>query len=275
MSWIEGIIFGIVSGLTEFLPVSSRAHQAIMLQLFGLESVHGFIEFSIHVGCLVAVILSSVTILRRLSRDYKLSRNNRKRRRKNLNTQSVLDVRFVKVACVPVLIAFIFYVHTRDWWQSIPLLAAFLLLNGILLHIPMYLAKGNKDSRNMSSLDGVLFGLCSALGILPGVSRVGAGYSVALARGADSQNALKWSLLVSIPALIVLSCFDLYDMFAVGLAGTDFFLFIKGLLCGVFSYLGARLSISFMRILCVKSGLSAFSYYSLGAALFAFILYLY
>ena len=127
----------------------------------------------------------------------------------------------------------------------------------------------------MSTVDGALFGVLSALSVLPGVSRVGTGCSFATARGAEPQHAYKWSLLLSIPVLIVLTCFDLVSLFTVGMAGAGALYVIKCILCGACAYVGAGLAILLMKTLTVRNNLSLFSYYSIGAALFAFILYLY
>ena len=106
----------------------------------------------------------------------------------------------------------------------------------------------------MSAFDGILFGIGSALSVFPGVSRIGGGFCAAIMRGADPQHAYKWTLILSVPTLFVLSCFDLFF---------------------VFTYLSAVVAITFMKTLTSRAGLAAFSYYSWGAALFAFILYLY
>ena len=275
INWIEALVYGMISGLTEFLPISSHAHQMILLNLFGCTQANGVLNLFVHIGMFAALMVTSGGYIRRLYREYQLSKSTRRRRRRELNMESVFDINFVKMACVPVLISFIFYWKTIQWGDTVPVVALFMLLNGIILLIPTYLPRGNKDSRNMSSLDGVLFGVGSALSVLPGVSRIGAGSSVAIARGADPQNAYKWSLILSVAVLPVLLCFDLYSIFAVGLEGIQFVFVLKGLMSGLLSYIGASLGIALMKVLTVRSGLSGFSYYSWGAALFAFILYLY
>jgi len=275
MNWFEAIIIGIVSGLAEFLPVSSAAHQRIFMQIFGCEEAGNLLKLFVHVGIILALFVSSGGFMQKLYKEYQLSNKIRRRRNRVVNFQSVLDIRFVKTAVVPLLIGYIFYIKTMNWVSSIPIVALCLMLNGLILYIPMYLPRGNKDSRNMSALDGILFGIFSAVSVLPGVSRIGAGCSAAIARGAAPQEAYKWSLLLSIPALIILICFDLYAVFFGEMSGMDVTMMLKCLLSGVFAYLGASLSIHLLKSLTVRSGFSGFSYYSWGAALFAFILYLY
>ena len=275
LNWIEAILYGFLSGLAEFMPVSAQAHQQILIRLFGCDESSSLMNLFVHMGALFAILLSSGGYLNKLSKEYSLSKSHRRRRKREVDMQAVFDVNFVKTACIPLLIGFVLYAKTMGWGNNLPLISVFLILNGIILFIPSYLATGNKDSRNMSALDAILFGLASALSALPGVSRVAGGHTLAVARGADPHEAFKWSLLLSIPALAVLMCFDLYTIFAIGSGATGSFFLLKCLIGFAFSYIGATISIAFMKSLTLRSGLSVFSYYSWGAALFTFIIYLF
>ena len=275
LNWFEVLLYGIVSGITEFLPVSSQAHQMILLNLFGCTDPNSLLNLFVHIGMFAGLAVTSGAYVKRLYIEYQLSKRSRRRRKRELNMQSVFDIHLVKMACIPVLIRFLFYGSTSTWGNSVPIVTAFMLLNGVILFIPMYLARANKDSRSMSSLDGVLFGLGSALSIFPGVSRIGGGFSLAVSRGADPQHAYKWSLILSVPVLLVLCCFDVYLTFTTEMGQIDFIFILKCILSGVCAYFSATLAITFMKTLTTRTGLAGFSYYSLGAALFAFILYLY
>jgi undecaprenyl pyrophosphate phosphatase UppP len=152
--------------------------------------------------------------------------------------------------------------------------AAFLLINGIVLFIPSRMLQGNKDARSMSALDSLLLGLCGALSALPGLSRIALQTSAVRLRGADSSHALNWALLLSIPALAVTAALSLFSLFT-GLGAIQFYCgFFTYLLIFFSTYLGSYLAIFFMRILASKNSLSLFAYYSWGAALFVFIMYL-
>ena len=275
LNLLEALIYGLVSGITEFLPVSAQAHQVILLNLFGCTETNGLLNLFVHIGMFIALMVTSGSYIKRMYREYQFSKSTRRRRKREVNTQSVFDIHLVKMACIPVIIGFIFYNKTLQWGNSIPLIAIFMLLNGVILFIPMYLARGNKDSRNMSLLDSILFGLGSALSVFHGVSRIGAGVSLAVSRGADPQHAYKWSLILSVPVLLILSCFDLFLIFTVGIGQVDLMFVFKCILCGMCAYFSATVTITFMKTLTTRTGLAGFSYYSWGAALFAFILYLY
>lgn len=273
MSWIECILYGLVSGLTEFLPVSSYGHQAILLHLFGISERLYLMEFFIHIGMLLALIYAFGDYVRRIRRQKQLH-NHAKRYRKGVDFQLAGDMMLLKMAAIPMLVGFIFFSSAAKWGSKLYIVAILLLLNGILLHIPMYLPLGNKDSRNMSRLDGLLLGITSVTGILPGISRVGIVSSTAVARGASPVHAFRWASMLSVLALAVLSAIDLFSMFQIGFAGLGFISFLQSIMAGIFSCVGAFFGIWVMKNILAKSGFSAFSYYCLGAAMFAFILYL-
>lgn len=275
ISWLEILLYGIVSGLTEFLPVSAQAHQTILLNIFGLEISHPLMDLFVHGGMLLAVFVSSGSMIRRVYLEYKVSKLHRRRRKRAPNSQAVLDMRFVKMAVIPLLLSFLFYQKTGQWSSKLPILIGTLVANGIILYFPMHLSRANKDSRNMSSLDGVLFGIGSALSVIPGISRIGAGTSIAVARGAEPQHTFRWSILLSIPALAGILFFDVLHLFSVGFNGTNGAFVMKCAIAGICAFCGGYLSISLIKSFLKRNDFTSFSYYCWGAALFAFILYLY
>lgn len=275
INWIQAVLYGIISGLSEFVPVSSQAHQLILRSLFGIHDVDHLMNLFAHLGMLTALGVTTGSYIKRSLHEHSFSKTSRRRRKRQVNPQAVCDVNFISTACIPMLLSFLLYSKTQQWENKVPIVSIFLLVNGIILLIPMYLAKGNKDSRHMSSFDAVLFGVASALSAFPGISRIGIGSSFAIARGADPNYAYKWSLFLSAPVLFVLICFDLASLFAVGLAGAGAVYILKCILCGVFSHIGASLAITLLKAITLRNGISGLSYYSFGAALFAFILYLY
>ena len=186
----------------------------------------------------------------------------------------VLDLRLMRTAAIVLALGFVLYSRIHQWSWDLHYIAPVLILNGILVYIPMHIATGNKDARSMSQLDSILLGLAGYLGMVPGISRVGMISSVAIARGAGREQALNWSLLLSIPALICLIGFDIYGIMTVGLGSLSFAVLLQILLSAAAAYAGSYISIRFMRFMAVQVGFSAFSYYCWGAAMFCFIMYL-
>lgn len=273
-TFLEGLLYAFVSGLAEFMPVSSAAHRHIMLKLFGMNTAHPMMDLFVHGGALFAVLMSCKNQIRKLQREDRLRKIPRQRRKRQPDPATISDSAFLKTACVPLLIGFLFYFGIHNWENALPLSAIFLLVNGLVLHIPQYFPTGNKDSRNMTRLDSLAFGALSVLGMIPGLSRIALNGSYAALRGADFEHTYKWSLLIMIPSLIALSIFDIIFLFSASYSGFGLLFVFQCILAAGLSWLGATLSINLMRAW-VKNGLGGFSYYCWGAAMFAFILYLY
>ena len=274
ITMIQSILYGLVCGFAEFLPVSSQAHRSILNCLFGVDQEDPLMVMFLHIGALLALIISSMSLLQRFQREMEIKRLARRRSRRQPDELALLDMSIVKTACTVLLIGFVFYFEAAALHGNLPMVAIFLVVNGLILHVPLYLPKGNKDARTMSRLDTVLLGLGSALAMLPGVSRVGVSTSVGISRGATPQNAYKWALLISIPALVVHIVLDLVGVVSAGLGQLDFSFILQCIMCGCAAYIGAIGAISLMKMIVYRSGIENFSYYCWGAALFTFILYM-
>lgn len=274
INMIESLIYGLFCGFAEFLPVSSTAHRSILNCLFGVDKEEPIMAMFLHIGALLALLISSRSLLHRLQKELEVKRVARRRSRRQPDELAILDMSFVKTACIVMLIGFVFYFRAAAWSTNLPMIAIFLVINGIMIHIPLYLPKGNKDARTMSRLDAVILGIGNALTVVPGFSRIGVSTSLAISRGATPQNAYKWSLLLSIPALALLIVMDMVGVVSAGLGELDFIFILQCIMCGCAAYIGATGAISLMKAIVHKTGIENFSYYCWGAALFAFILYM-
>lgn len=272
---LEALIYGFVSGITEILPVSSKAHQALMVQMFNSDANVHLLDFMVHFGTLVGLYITCGSQLRRAHRDYRLSRSVRRRSRRQADIQSLLDFQIIKTAAIPLLFGFLLYWSASKLVRPLYWVSVFFLMNGIILHIPMYLPHGNKDSRSMSRLDAVLIGFGSVLGILPGISRIGVVASISVGKGADPSHAFRWGLFLSFPALAALMCIDVYGMASVRMNGIGFPEIFQAFIGAFAALLGTVGAVSVMKLLSSKASYLNFSYYSFGAAILTFILCLY
>lgn len=275
ISIFESLLYAFMSAITEFMPVSSTAHEQILLRLFGLNSVHPMMQLFVHIGILVSLFFACRVYLRHMSREERLRKIPKRRRKRQPDPRIVMDASFLKTACIPLLLGFAFYSSISGWENRLPLSAALLVLNGLILHIPIYFIGGNRDSQSLTRLDAIAFGAVSALGMIPGLSRIGIAASYGALRAADHSHVYKWCLNLSLPAVAVMTVFDVIFMIAAGFAGISFIYIIQCILAAAMAFLGATISIRFVRFIVERAGLNGFSYYCWGAALFAFILYLY
>ena len=270
MSILKSIFFGLVMGLTRILPVSAGAHQQVLFRLFGVTQ-GALLSLLCHVGILAALYWDNRVLLARLSRERKLAAIPPRRRKRPLDTQILLDGRLARTAAifsgVGVLAAI--FLGTFD---SLPILAGMLFLNGVLVLLPQFLPTANKDS--LTRLDGILMGLGGALGAVPGFSQTGGVLTAAVARGADRTKALNWALLSAMGALVCLCVGDLYGAATQGVGTVSVTVLLGYLLSGGAAFLGAMAAMRMLRFLAVKQGFTGFAYYSFGASIFTLILYL-
>lgn len=269
MNWIQSILYGLISGLTEFLPISSQAHQTVFRIISGTGSSNPLYQLLIHIGCLAAVISCSRSALEFFHRERKKHRTNR-----NYSYANALDSRVVKTAAAPLLIGILAIKLSGIVSDNLLIVSVLLLINGVILYIPERMLHGNKNAGAMSVLDSIMIGGLGMLSAFPGISQIGCTSSVAIARGADRQHALRWSLLLSIYALAAICCLDLFRLFSQGAGPLNVMNIIYAFFSGCTAYLGGYTSIQLVRFLIVKTGLSGFAFYSWGTALFTFILYL-
>lgn len=272
MSFFESILYGLVSGFTEFLPVSSQGHQAIMFSLFGLDAREPLRDVFVHIAVLIALMVTCKPLITRLRREQALL--SRSRRRKHTDRRGQYDLRLIKTAGFSLVLGLLFYIVTRKFEFELRYLVIFFCINGLLLIVPEYIRHGNKDARFMTGLDGFLLGVFGACSALPGISRVGMMNAYALTRGADRQQTVNWVLALSVPVLVLYLGFDVYNLFSIGIGIAGFLGVLSCIVSGLMAFLGSYFGIRLVRFLTVQTGFAGCAYYSWGAALFAFVLYL-
>lgn len=274
LNWFESILFGFFSGLADILPVSSQAHQMVLLKLLGEGDVPGELRLVIHLATLGAIYYSCQSQIIRIIRARNLARIPRRRRRRPLDVRSLMDFSLWKTTLIPIIIGFLFYDKAQTLGVHMPLIACFLLVNGIILYIPQFLPGGNKDSRTLSRVEGVLMGLGGAVSVLPGISCMGASVSVGSACGMDRTYSVNMALLMNIAVTVGLCIFDVMSVISVGFSGLSLSVLLCYVLAAAAAFVGVTLGIRIMRTLAVNIGFTGFSFYCWGAALFTFILYL-
>lgn len=272
MSLLDSIIYGLISGLAELLPVSALSHQTLLLRLMGETQRDPIRDLFIHIAVILALITACRPMLSRLQRERRIVHS--KRRGIGHTANGLYDLRLIKTAAVPLIICSLLTVSTNKLGNSLIYIALFSLINGLILIAPEYMRSGNKDARSMTGLDGIIFGLCGALSVFPGISRIACLHTYASARGVSKQNGLNWALLLSIPALVLYCAIDILGVFTVTLNTISFSIFAGYIFSALSAFLGGYAAITIAQFLTVRTGFSGFAYYSLGLSFFSMILYL-
>ena len=272
MNIFECFLYGLMKGVTEFLPVSSPAHGVLLRELFGVQQTSPLQELLIHIGLLIALLISCGTYIEKLRRERKLLAKGRHVKKQDRRIE--FDLRLIQTAAIPTLIGTILYGLFGNKLESLALVAFCLCLNGIVLYLPEHVPHGNKDSSKLSAFQALLIGLGGAISALPGVSRVGASYSCAVYVKSEKSRALEWIYIISIPALVILIAFDFVHIFTYG-AGANLVSGVFGcIISAITALVSGMVGIYTMRFICNRSSVGIFAFYCWGVALLSFIIFL-
>lgn len=272
LSWIESVLYGLVSGIADIFPVSAQGHRLLLLKLFGETKDLELMRFFVHLGIFGAILFHCQPHIVRFLRAKRLSRVPKRRRKRPLDTKSLMDYSLFKTTLVPVILSLFLYSKVQELNSRIIWMAVFLLINGLILYIPQFLPGSNKDSRSLSRVEGLLMGLGGAAAVLPGISAVGSAVSIGAVCGVDRIYGLTMALLMNMVLNLGLAVLDLVGVLQAGLSGLYFTLLLRCIVCGMAAFAAVSVSIRFLRKYVQDHDYTIFSYYCWGLALFTFIL---
>lgn len=193
---LQYIVFGIIQGLTEPLPVSSSGHLRIFSFYLGLDVPDLHLETFLNAASLLAVFVVYRKDLLELC--FGTGRYIRKRKPED---QPMFRLSFlIVIGTIPaVVVGGLLYETISLEFTHIYMVAGALLVTGAALFIIRKL-NGNKQEGDITFLDAVIVGLAQSLALAPGISRSGATVVAAMARKIEPSAALKYSFFLSIPA---------------------------------------------------------------------------
>ena len=198
LSWLQAIVLGISQGLTEFLPISSTAHTLIVSKLLGWPDPGAAFTAVTQVGTELAVVIYFRQDIARILKAWFASLTKKSER---VNPDAKMGW-YVVIGTIPIGIAGLAFKSSiettaRNLW----LVAATLIVMGILLGLADRYARHTKSEADINTKNAVLFGLGQALALIPGVSRSGATITAGLAMGFKRDVAARYSFLLAIPAV--------------------------------------------------------------------------
>ena len=209
MSTLEAIVLGIAQGLTEFLPVSSTAHLAIVPALAGWEDPGAAFTAVTQLGTAAAVLIYFRADLWRIARAWFVSLGSKASR-------GTLDARlgwYLIVATIPISILGLVFKHQIETSaRNLYLIAAALIVFGLLLLAAERAGQQNRGMGSVTARDGMAVGLAQAVALIPGVSRSGATITAGLFLGLRREDAARFSFLLSMPAVVLSGLFELRNL---------------------------------------------------------------
>ena len=272
LNWLQSILFGLVSGAADIIPVSGQAHRLLLLKFFGVNQMPNLLALVLHLSVAAALYLSSQGQFVRMNRARALARIPKKKRKRPLDTRSMMDWSLIKTMLVPTVIGLLLNSRVRGWSVNMFLIAGMLFLNGLILYSPQFLPTSNRDSRTLTRLEGVLMGLGAGASVLPGISTVGIMVSIASVCGIERLYGLNMTFIVKLFFLIGLMVYDVLTIITDGLGGLTVMLLAQYLFTGLLSFGASMFAIRLLRRLAPEHGFHTFGVYCWGLALFTFIL---
>lgn len=271
MGVLEAIIYGIIQGIAEFLPISSSGHLALAQNFFGTESVNNFtFNIALHLATLVSVCVvfrKDVLVLIKafLSLVKKLFTGKLKQGLDN-GEKLFLMLCIATLPLIPVKLLGLdeaVEILSGISWA----IGALLIMNGIMLIISDRLCGGKKYVENGGFLRPTAVGIMQAMiGILPGISRSGSTITGGRIFGYTREEAVRFSFLMSIPAILGACVSELPDMFGEGMDADMLIPVLVGAVTaavvGFFAikllqYLTKNKSLSFFAVYCIIIGVTA------------------
>ena len=215
MSLLSAILLGLIQGVTEFLPISSSGHLAIaenLLHMSGSSEVPGFFDVLLHLGTLVAVFIAYWSDIREMV--IELFYGVRDLAQRSTPTPAPPARRLILLIIVGTLPLFA-VLPIKDAVESLSgnmyFVAGALLVTGCLLFASDRVRPGRKTEKSATLLDVLLVGVAQAIATCPGISRSGTTITAGCFVGFDRRFAVRYSFLMSIPAILWANILSLKD----------------------------------------------------------------
>ena len=271
----SAIFLGIVQGLAEFLPISSSGHLSVLQNLFhmnSLEEGHLFFDVLLHLGTLVSIFICYWSDIKAIVREvFIVLRGGRTVTGERISGPLPAARLFLMlvIATLPlVLIVPINGLIEELYYQSWFIGVAF-MLTGCLLFVSDKMTPGHKTEKNMRIRDALIIGCCQCVATIPGLSRSGTTITAGIATGLDRGFAMRFSFLLSIPAVLGANVLSIVDAIREGFDASLLPIYLVGMLAAVSSGIGAIL---LMKLISRKSKFGFFTYYCWAAGIITLVL---
>jgi undecaprenyl-diphosphatase len=212
----QAVVYGVVQGLTEFLPISSTAHLRIVPAFLTWDDPGTAFTAVIQLGTMAAVVLYFWRELLQVSVAWM-------RGLVDKSGRGSLEYRmgwYLILATIPVGVFGLIFSHqietgARNLW----LIATALIVMAIILWFAELRGLRNRDEEDITTRDAIVVGAAQALSLIPGVSRSGATITAGLFQGLDRVAAARFSFLLSVPAVVASGLFEARKIGGAGAPG--------------------------------------------------------
>ena len=251
---LESILWGLVQGLTEFLPVSSSGHLRLIPDFFGVEPPDLATSAVLHLGTLAAVLAYYRRDILWILRDF----------RTDVRARRVAAM--IVVASIPAVVAGLLFKDQLDRIQeSADAVGLALIVTGIVLFVSGKVPRRERTAEDVRATDALAIGVAQAMALLPGISRSGMTITTAVNRGLSDLESARFAFLMAVPVIAGGGLLEMAD-----LAGSDA-LDLGVLVATIVAGLSGYWAISFLVRGLARWGLVPFAYYCLAVGALAVI----
>ena len=262
MTFLSSFLLGRVQGIAEFLPISSSGHLAIAQNLLGMSdagTVPEFFDVLLHLGTLVAVFVAYWADIKDMVLEFFRGAGDLiHHSTPNPVPPARRLILLIILGTLPLFVVLPVKDAVQSLSNSMVFIGAALIVTGVLLFVSDRVKKGRKNERTATWLDVLIVGLGQAIATMPGISRSGMTITTGCFVGFERKFAVRFSFLLSIPAVLGANILSLADAAKAGINWAEVPVYLVGVVtAAVVGYLCIRL----LRFIADRGKFGAFAYY--------------
>ncbi len=262
MTFLSSFLLGLVQGIAEFLPISSSGHLAIAQNLLGMSdagTVPEFFDVLLHLGTLVAVFVAYWADIKDMVLEFFRGAGDLLHHSTpNPVPPARRLILLIILGTLPLFVVLPVKDAVQGLSNSMAFIGAALIVTGVLLFVSDRVKKGRKNERTATWLDVLIVGLGQAIATMPGISRSGMTITTGCFVGFERKFAVRFSFLLSIPAVLGANILSLADAAKAGINWAEVPVYLVGVVtAAVVGYLCIRL----LRFIADRGRFGAFAYY--------------
>ncbi len=232
MTLISSILLGILQGVTEFLPVSSSGHLAIaehLLNMTEASEIPQFFDVLLHLGTLIAVFIAYREDILEMIQEFILGISDIAHGSTPVPVPPARRlIILIIVGTLPLFAVLPIKDRVESLGDNMYFVAGALLVTGILLYASDRVGKGRKTEKSAPIISALLVGVGQAIATCPGISRSGTTITAGCFAGYDRRFAVRFSFLLSIPAILGANILSLKDAIEAGIIWAEVPLYLAG-----------------------------------------------
>ena len=262
MTFLSSFLLGLVQGIAEFLPISSSGHLAIAQNLLGMSdagTVPEFFDVLLHLGTLVAVFVAYWADIKDMVLEFFRGAGDLiHHSTPNPVPPARRLILLIILGTLPLFVVLPVKDAVQSLSNSMAFIGAALIVTGALLFVSDRVKKGRKNERTATWLDVLIVGIGQAIATMPGISRSGMTITTGCFVGFERKFAVRFSFLLSIPAILGANILSLADAAKTGINWAEVPVYLVGVVtAAVVGYLCIRL----LRFIAERGKFGAFAYY--------------